>query len=103
MFLHSPFKQRYSLRRIRLVTRGDFNSQWELGFGIHNEVNLVAEEKIVFVFSSPLGIGIRVAFRTTTFAFTWASLVTEFAGISPDMRVELMAVSPPWIIFKIIA
>jgi hypothetical protein len=85
MFSPRPFKQRYSLRRIRLVTRGDFNIPRELGFGIHNEVNLVAEEKIIFAFSSPLGIGIRVASRATTFALTLASLVTELTGISPDM------------------
>ncbi len=48
-------------------------------------MDLVTEEEIVFAFGAPLGIGIRVALRATTFAFTLASLVTELTGISPDM------------------
>lgn len=54
-------------------------------FGIDNEMNLIAKEKIVLALGSPLGIGVGIAFRTIAFPFAGAGLMAEFTGISPDM------------------
>ena len=55
------FQQGLSLKRITFVALGNLNIQWQLGFGIDNQVDFVAEEGVVPAFSSPGGIVVVVA------------------------------------------
>jgi len=71
------FQQGFSLRRISFVGWGYLNIQRQLGFGIDNEVDFVAEEDIVLALSSPLGIMVGIIPRAVALPFTGAGLLTK--------------------------
>ena len=75
-FLRS-FQQRLGLGRITFVSRGYPDIQRQLGFGIDNEVDLVAEENVVLALSSPLGIMIGINPRAMALPLTGAGLLAK--------------------------
>jgi hypothetical protein len=62
MLILGLLEQRLSLGRIGFISRGDLNIQGQLGFGIDNQVNLVAEKDIFLILVSPLGITAEASF-----------------------------------------
>ena len=54
-------------------------------FGIDNKVDCVAKEDVVLTLSSPLGIMVGIIPRAMALTFTGAGLLTEAAGVSPQV------------------
>jgi len=85
MPLFSPFQQRLGIRGIGLVCWGYPDLQRQLGFGIHDKMDLIAEEDVFLGFMPPTGIRIGVFPGAVAPPLTGAGLFAKFVRVCPEV------------------